>query len=217
MFDSLVSKTPQFFLPTKESEFGEKEILPVKSLREVVAEAEEAPEFIIKDLLKKGELTDLSGLAKYSGKTTLVMHMLNAVRTGDLFLGEPTKEARILYLTEQGNNFKEAIENAALDLDDDGFVVVQHRDVRAEEWEKLIEKAIKLCEKDSLDILVVDTFATFTKLARSEENNAGDIRKRMEPLKKAAQSHDLAAKAFHRGPDVVIERDRGAHAARIAS
>jgi hypothetical protein len=168
----------------------------------VVAEAEEAPDFVVKNLLKKGELTDLSGLAKYSGKTTLVMHALKAVRTGDLFLGEPTKEARILYLTEQGNNFKEAIEKAALGLDDEGFVVVQHRDVRTEEWEELIEKAVKLCEKDGLDILVVDTFAAFTKLAGSEENNAGDIRERMEPLKKAAQSHDLAVLVIrHAGKD----------------
>jgi len=201
-FDSLVSETPQFILPTTESEFGEKELLPVKSLREVVTEAEETPEFIVKDLLKKGELTDLSGLAKYSGKTTLVMQTLKAVRTGDWFLGEPTKEARILYLTEQGNNFKEAIEKAALDLDDDGFVVVQHRDVRGEEWEDLIEKAIKLCEKDGRDVLVVDTFAAFTKLAGSEENNAGDIRERMEPLKKAAQSHGLAVLIVrHAGKD----------------
>src|SRR3712207_4702670 len=118
--------------------------------------------------------------------------MLKAVRTGDLFLGEPTKEARILYLTEQGNNFKEAIEAAALDLDDDGFVVVQHRDVRGEEWEELVEKAVKLCEEDGRDVLVVDTFAAFTKLVGAEENNAGDVRERMEPLKKAAQSHGLA-------------------------
>jgi DNA polymerase-1 len=201
-FDRLVSETPQFIPPTIESEFGEKKFLPVKTLREVVAEAEETPEFIVKDVLKKGELTDLSGLAKYSGKTTLVMHMLEAVRAGDLFLGEPTKKARILYLTEQGNNFKEAIEKAALDLDDDGFVVVQHRDVRGEEWEKLIEKAIKLCEKDGRDVLIVDTFAAFTKLIGSEENNAGDIRSRMEPLKKAAQSHGLAVLVIrHAGKD----------------
>jgi hypothetical protein len=90
-FDRLVSETPQFFLPTIESGFGEKEFLPVKSLREVVAEAEEAPEFIVKDLLKKGELTDLSGLAKYSGKTTLVMHMLKAIRDGELFWARPPR------------------------------------------------------------------------------------------------------------------------------
>jgi DNA polymerase I-like protein with 3'-5' exonuclease and polymerase domains len=201
-FDRLVSKTPQFFLPTKEPGFGEKEFLPVKSLREVVAEAEETPDFLVKNLLKKGELTDLSGLAKYSGKTTLVMHMLKAVRDGDLFLGELTKAARILYLTEQGNNFKEAIGNAALDLDDDGFVVIQHRDVRAEEWTNLVEKAVKLCESDGRDVLVVDTFAAFTKLVGSEENNSGDIRSRMEPLKKAAQSHDLAVLVIrHAGKD----------------
>ena len=201
-FDSLVSRTPQFILPIKESGFGEKELLPVKSLREVVAEAEETPDFIVKDLLKRGELTDLSGLAKYSGKTTLVMHALKAVRTADVFLGEPSRQARVLYLTEQGNNFKEAIANAGLDLDDDGFVIVQHRDVRGEEWEMLIEKAVKLCEKDGRDILVVDTFAAFTKLVGSEENNAGDIRKLMEPLKKAAQIHDLAVLVIrHAGKD----------------
>ena len=72
-FDRLLSKTSQFFLPTIESEFGEKEFLPVKTLQEIVDEAEEAPDFIVNNLLKKGELTDLSGLAKYSGKTTLVM------------------------------------------------------------------------------------------------------------------------------------------------
>ena len=201
-FNRLVSETPQFFLPTIESAFGENEFLPVKSLREVVAEAEETPDFIVKDLLRKGELTDLSGLAKYSGKTTLVMHMLKAMRAGDLFLGEPTKEARTLYLTEQGNNFKEAIENAALDLDDDGFAVVQHRDVRAEEWTDLVEKAVKLCEKEGRDVLVVDTFAAFTKLVGSEENNSGDIRERMAPLKKAAQSHELAVLIVrHAGKD----------------
>jgi DNA polymerase-1 len=201
-FDSLVSEAPQFILPTKESGFGEKAFLPVKSLREVVAEAEATPDFVVKTLLKKGELTDLSGLAKFSGKTTFVMHALKAVRTGDLFLGEPTEAARILYLTEQGNNFKEAIENAALDLDDDGFVVIQHRDVRAEQWEDLIERAVKLCEKDGRDVLVIDTFAAFTKLVGSEENNSGDIRERMEPLKRAAQSHGLAVLVIrHAGKD----------------
>lgn len=201
-FDRLVSETPQFILPTKESEFGEKEFLPVKSLREIVAEAEETPDWIVKDLLKKGELTDLSGLAKYSGKTTLVMHMLKAMRSGDPFLGEPTKEAAVLYLSEQGNNFKEAIEGAGLNLDDDGFAVVQHRDVRSEEWADLVEKATKACEKDHRDVLVIDTFAAFTKLAGSEENNSGDIRERMQPLKEAAQSHDLAVLLVrHAGKD----------------
>lgn len=201
-FDRLVSETPRFILPTKEPGFGENEFLPVRSLREIVLEAEEIPDFLVKDLLKKGELTDLSGLAKYSGKTTLIMHMLKAVRSGELFLGEPTKVASVLYLTEQGNNFKEAIQGAGLDLDDHGFVVLQHRDVRCEEWANLVEKAVTLCKKDGREVLVVDTFAAFTKLIGSEENEAGKIRQRMEPLKKAAQSHNLAILvARHAGKD----------------
>ncbi len=44
--------------------------------------------------------------------------------------------------------------------------------------------------------------AAFTKLVGAEENNAGDIRERMEPLTKAAQSHDLAVLIVrHAGKD----------------
>jgi DNA primase len=53
-FERLISETPQFILPTIESKFGEKAFLPVKSLREIVAEAEETPEWIVRNLLKKG-------------------------------------------------------------------------------------------------------------------------------------------------------------------
>ena len=105
-------------------------VLPAKSLRKIVEEAEETPDWILKDLLKAGELTLLDGLAKLSGKTTFVMHGLKAIRDGEPFLGEATKRARILYLCEQGNNFKEAITDAGLNLDDEGFKVVQWRDVR---------------------------------------------------------------------------------------
>lgn len=201
-FDQLISGASPFILSTPESEFGEKAFLPVRSLREIVSSAEETPDWIVKGLLKEGELTDFAGLAKFSGKTTFAMHALKAMRTGDLFLGEPVKEARVLYLSEQGNNFGQAIEDAGLGLDDDGFAVVQHRDVRGEEWANLVEKAVKVCERNRYHVLVVDTFAAFAGLVGSEENNSGDIRERMEPLKKAAQSHGLAVMVIrHAGKD----------------
>ena len=110
---------------TRGSVIGQKEpgglILHVKSLRDIVEEAEESPDWIIKDILKAGELTLLDGMAKLSGKTTFVMLSLKAIRDGEPFLGDATKRARILYLCEQGNNFKEAIEDAGLNLDDEGF------------------------------------------------------------------------------------------------
>jgi DNA polymerase family A len=74
--------TPQFILPTIESEFGEKEFLPVKSLREVVEEADEVPDFIVKNALKKGKITDLSGLAKYWPKISEDPEMLSAYAEG---------------------------------------------------------------------------------------------------------------------------------------
>src|SRR5215203_5568006 len=66
-------------------------ILPVKSLRDIVEEAEEAPDWIIKDILKAGELTLLDGMAKLSGKTTFVMHSLKAIRDVESFQTDTTE------------------------------------------------------------------------------------------------------------------------------
>jgi len=166
--------------------------LPAKTLRDIVQEAEETPDWILQDILKAGELTLLDGRAKLSGKTTLVMHGLKAVREGEPFLGDMTRRARILYLCEQGNNFKEAIEDAELDLDDYGFKVVQWRDTHDIPWPALIASAVRICKEEKREILVCDTFAAFSGIAGTEENNSGDIKQKMEPLKRAANIEGLA-------------------------
>jgi DNA polymerase I len=185
---------------------GQKEtdglILPVKSLRDIVEEAEESPDWIIKDILKAGELTLLDGMAKLSGKTTFVMHSLKAIRDGEPFLGDATKRARILYLCEQGNNFKEAIEDAGLNIDDEGFKVVQWRDVTDVDWLRLIAAAVNMCKTEGREILICDTFAAFSGMTSTEENNSGDIKQKMEPLKRAANIDGLAVLTTrHSGKD----------------
>jgi hypothetical protein len=188
------------------STVGQKEtrglILPVKSLRDIVEEAEESPDWIIKDILKAGELTLLDGMAKLSGKTTFVMHSLKAIRDGEPFLGDATKKARILYLCEQGNNFKEAIEDAELNIDDEGFKVVQWRDVTDVDWPRLIAAAANMCKMEGREILICDTFAAFSGMTSTEENNSGDIKQKMEPLKRAANIDGVAVLTTrHSGKD----------------
>src|SRR5215203_7116066 len=176
--------------------------LPAKTLRDIVQEAEETPDWILQDILKAGELTLLDGRAKLSGKTTLVMHGLKAVRQGEPFLGDMTRRARILYLCEQGNNFKEAIEDAELDLDDYGFKVVQWRDTHDIPWPALIASAVRICKEERREILVCDTFAAFSGISGTEENNSGDIKQKMAPLKRAAEVAGLAVLTTrHSGKD----------------
>lgn len=171
------------------SEFGG---IPFKTVADVFEEAGTEADWIIEGLLARGSVTDLSGEPKTSGKTTLAMHALKKVMRGEDFAGFPTRQSEVAYLSEQGNNLKEALQSAGFSEADSSLHIVQHRDVKGRDWAELIETMAQECVNRSIDTLVVDTFAAFTGLAGAEENNSGDIRERMEPLKTAAQAHNLA-------------------------
>jgi DNA polymerase I-like protein with 3'-5' exonuclease and polymerase domains len=180
--------------------------LPTVSLREVTQEAAEHQEYFAYPLLKRGDLALLVGEAKFSGKTTLMFCTLRCVLEGEPFLGEETKKARVLYLSEQGNNLARAIEASKIDLEDeDSFRVVPFRNVWRDAWEDTIEGAVYTCKEQDREALIVDTFSAFSKLKGSEENDAGHVAARLEPLKVAAQAHDLAVVLIHHsGRDTMI-------------
>jgi KaiC/GvpD/RAD55 family RecA-like ATPase len=167
-------------------------LLPVKSVSEVLAQSGEGPAWKVRPLLASSNITDLSGEAKLSGKTTFSMHMIASVVKGEDFMGFPTEKSKVLYLTEQGNNFAEALQKAGLEGADGELFVIQHKDVRGVEWKELLSKAVEECNRRGIGVLVVDTFAAFSGIVGAEENNSGDIRDKMAPLKEAAQEHGLA-------------------------
>ena len=68
--DRLVVETPEFDSAHKGEELGQNESLPVKTVSEVLAESGEGSDWKVKSLLARGNITDLSGEAKLSGKTT---------------------------------------------------------------------------------------------------------------------------------------------------
>ena len=186
--------------------FDEKRVLPTISLRELTQEAEAKDEYFAYPLLKRGELTLLVGEAKFSGKTTLMFCALKTVLEREPFLGEETKFGKILYLSEQGNNLSRAVESSKINTDDEeSFRVVQFKDVWREPWEDTIERAVVTAKEQDREILPVDTFSAFSHLKGSEENDAGAVASRLEPLKVAAQAHDLAVVLVHHsGRDSII-------------
>jgi hypothetical protein len=129
----------------KGSGFGQNESLPLKTPREIVEAAKDGTDWIVEGLLAPGEITDLAGLAKHSGKTTLITHMLAAVIGGEKFIGLTTREARVLYLTEQGNNFANALIKSGLADAGGALRIVQYRDLAGDSsrWANLIEAATR--------------------------------------------------------------------------
>jgi hypothetical protein len=176
--------------------------LPIKTVEEVIEEAGETVPWVVDGLLARGAVTDFSGLAKKGGKTTFWCHAIKAGAKGEDHGGSLTVPARYLYLSEQGNNFAQALKESSL-ADHSGHVkIVQFKDVCAKQWDTLINQAAAEAHRLGLDVLVVDTFAVFAKLRGSEENDAGPVADRMRVLRLVAQRYNLAVVLIrHAGKD----------------
>src|SRR5215212_2725396 len=206
--------------------------LPVRTVDEVISEAGEKVPWVIENLLVRGAVTVCSGLAKQGGKTTFWCHAIAAGASGEDFAGFSTTPAKYLYLSEQGNNFAEALRESGLEQYPEHIKIVQFKDVPGAEWEELIMKAGVETKRLGLDGLIVDTFAVFAKLKGSEENDSGAVAHRMRVLRLIAQTFNIAVVLIrHAGKDgtprgssafeaeadicVTISRPEGRHAPTV--
>jgi RecA-family ATPase len=176
--------------------------LPVRTVDEVISEAGEKVAWIIENLLARGAVTEFSGSAKKGGKTTFWCHAIAAGARGEDHAGFATEPAKYLYLTEQGNNFAEALRSSGLEEHPYHLSIVQFKDVSAVGWERLIERAGAEAKRRNLDALIVDTFTVFARLKGSEENESGVIAERMRVLNLVAQRYNIGVVLIrHAGKD----------------
>src|SRR5215213_7808573 len=206
--------------------------LPVRTVEEIISETGENVPWVIENLLARGAVTEFSGLAKKGGKTTFWCHAIAAGARGEDHAGFATESAKYLYLTEQGNNFAEALRNSGLERYPNHISVVQFKDVSAVGWEQLIKKAGAEAKQRNLDALIVDTFTVFARLKGSEENESVVIAERMRVLNLVAQRYNIAVVLIrHPGKDgtprgssafegvadicVTIARPEGRHAPTV--
>jgi len=149
--------------------------------------------WICKPWLAAEAITELDGKAKTAGKTTWALAMCRAILTGGEFLGEPTKQSAIVYLTEESRtSFRAAIDRAGIGESDDFHLLfwrethqLQDRADLGTVWEQIIDNAVQYAENKGAAVLVVDTFAQFARLVGDRENIAGDVLSAMWPLQKA--------------------------------
>jgi len=176
--------------------------LPIKTVEEVIEEAGTEVPWAIEDLLVRGAVTEFSGKAKDSGKTTFWCHAIAAGARGETHAGFDTTPARYLYLTEQGNNFALALRDSGLTEQPDHVRIVQFKDVTALQWDRLMRKAAKDADHLGMDAMIVDTFAVFARLSGSQENDSGPVADRMRVLREVAQKYDIAVLLIrHAGKD----------------
>jgi hypothetical protein len=209
-----------------------KYLLPSQSLEGFVERSGEGVAWVIESLAARGEVTDFAGPAKLAGKTTFWCSTINASAAGETHAGLETDPTKFLYLTEQGNNFLEAVDNAGLMDHPDTLRIVQYHHVAGMGWASLIDAAARDAERMGAGVVIVDTFATFGGLADADENLSGPVGERMRAARLAAQKHNVAVVIIrHTGKDgrprgsssfeaeadicVVLSKPEGRHDPRV--
>jgi hypothetical protein len=155
-------------------------------------------EWALYGYLAFGGITELVGGPKI-GKTTLVFGLINALVSGDQYLGLRTSSGPVVVLTEQGpTSLKAVLKRTGIDQRDDVHFLL-HRDIRGEEWPGVVSSAFAQCGRVNAQVLIVDTLPAFAGLAGDAENDAGAALEAMAPLLEVA-SHGLA---------ILVNRHRG--------
>jgi len=183
----LVEAAPEWEMlsaPPIEEVWAERKSIWVTA-RETAEETPENPEWIAHGYVAAGAVTEIDGKIK-GGKTTLVMALIAAVRRGRPFLGQPTIQTSVIYLTEQNErSYREALRRAGLLTADDVHIMYWSR-AQGFEWPEVVGLARLKAREVGAGLLVVDTLAHWAGLTGDAENNAGSALEAVGPLLAAA-------------------------------
>jgi hypothetical protein len=136
--------------------------------------------------LGSGLITELDGKVKQAGKSTLLAALCRCILEGEHWLGQPTRYAPIVYLTEQsGPSFKRNLKRAGLLGRQDLHVLLWSK-VLGWKWEDVVNLARRQAAAVGAGILIVDTLGQFSGVRGDGENSSGSALVVMEPLQAAA-------------------------------
>lgn len=161
-------------------------ILRFRTAREIAESTPAVVPWRARPYLVDGAILEVVGKIKAAGKTTFVTFMCRAILDGADFLGEPTVQGGVIYLTEQPDaSFRETLGRAGL-LGRDDFVVLSWTDTGEVSWPEVVDEAVDEAERRGASVLIVDTLTRFAGIHGDGENHAGEADKASAPLLRAA-------------------------------
>ncbi len=163
-----------------------------RSGADVVVDTESKVEWVWRDYLARGTVTELDGKVKVSGKTTFCHHLSRAILDGEPFLDRPTLRGPIVYLTEEGPaTFERALHTRGLKGKAD-FHYLSKRHVSTVAWVELVALARAKVIETGAVLLVVDTLGKLAGFQGDDENSAGRVMSAMLPLQALATELNIA-------------------------
>lgn len=167
--------------------------LRFRTAREVGECTAAVVEWIAEPWIAKGAITEIDGKIKASGKTTFLTHLCRAVVHGDPFMGEPTRQGPVVYLSEQPlASLRQALARAGL-LERDDFHVLCWADTAGVPWPDVVAAAAAKCHAVGAELLAVDTLPQFAGVRGDAENNAGAALEAMAPLQAVVSDGAIGA------------------------
>lgn len=131
----------------------------------------------------EGCLTELTGEAKEAGKSTWALAMCYSIIHGTEFMGKPTMQCPVVYLTEQPKaSFKRQVRDAKL-VGNKDFHVLRYANAWEISWPDLMQEAKAKMEETGARVIVIDTFSNWAEMDENQENSAGSVIKVLKPLR----------------------------------
>lgn len=162
-----------------------------KILADILADPtlEEHPEWFIEGYVGREIVTLLSGHPK-CGKTTLVSHIVRAVAAGDLFLGQTTVQANVLWLNLEQTEGRVAA--GFRDLGADELPIYPFTGTRHDFTDDQLARFIK---DNEIGLLVVDSLSKFWAI--EDENDATQVTAELGRLLDLARQTGVAVIVIH--------------------
>lgn len=159
-----------------------------KTAQQIAASTPDRPDYLVRGLIARGCLTELSGKVK-GGKTTWIGHMVSAIRRGAPFLGYATCSSPVLYLTEEREGTMRAMLQRCGLLEETDLHVLSFYQVSSYTWEECVALAEAQAETVGAGLLIIDTLSKWARIVN--ENDTGEAQAAMAPLE-AVASRGLA-------------------------
>ncbi|HMF18351.1 MAG TPA: AAA family ATPase [Gemmataceae bacterium] len=160
-------------------------------------ESRSSPEtnWIWRGYLARGSVTLLTSIGK-TGKTTLLAALLSRLRVGGSFAGQDLVAGRAAVVSEEPLQLWQE-RNEHLDLGKHVYFFCRPYSDAASMplWHSLIEKLIRLNEKERLDLIVIDPLAEF--LPPWSENLATILLQALKPLHRLANAGSAIVLLHH--------------------
>lgn len=172
-------------------------VISWQSAREVCEAEPLEPNYLIEQLIVRGAITSISAKIK-AGKTTLLASLMRSMLHEEPVIGLRAHKAKILYCTEEGPvSFARNLRRNHLN-DEDNLLVSYLSNVPSNAaWPLIASSVLENALKESIDVVVFDTFTRWAKFRDNQENDAGSAAAAMEPIETMRKAGMSIIGVFH--------------------